>query len=528
MTESSPLLGGGGAPLYPTIDPAGGPNASDAASSSPPPPYRETALPAANQYPQIESSAGWAGWQDRGFAVAFWIHALIVVILGFSLGVPALRADSEKPFDDPTRTTFDYNADLFIRVFVGAAALSGLVAFVSFFVLQRCAGRIIKCSLYMGVAMQVLLCVVLFIVAWPMGLITLLMVIISLWYIYYVRNRIAFAEAHIQVGCAAIRSHPSILGVAIIMLIVQFLWVFVWSLMALGFEHAMNGDKNSSSKGVFGGLFAIILLTSLFWGALTFRYITHFVTACVVGQWWFHADAHRQYAVESSVQRAFTTNFGTISFGSLILAFIKALRVFAQINESRARRDGNIIVLLISCVAVCILRIFEGMVRYLNEWAFVYAALTGQSFRTASRSFLNLFQQRGWTMVINDDLTGNALTIVTVAIGFVSAALGGIAVFAAMPSSPSRSAIAGMCAFFAFTIGITMGTVMSSILSSCVRTAFVCFAINPAALGATHPEHLHNLLLAWYKFHPQEFAASGFAIHLPKPAAPSEDIYRSV
>ena len=168
------------------------------------------------------------------------------------------------------------------------------------------------------------------------------------------------------------------------------------------------------------------------------------------------------------------------------------------------------------------------MVRYLNEWAFVYSALTGQSFRAASRSFLDLFQQRGWTMIINDDLAGHALTIVTLAIGFVSAALGGISVYVVMPNSPSRTAIAGMAAFFSFTIGIAMGTVMSSILSSGVRTAFVCFAINPAALGTTHPEHLQDLLIAWYKFHPQEFAHSGFAMYLPKPAASSSNIYAAV
>jgi hypothetical protein len=520
MTENSPLLSGS-APLYPPLRPPGDTEPSI-------PPSKDNTLPPANQYPQIEFNSGWAGWKDRGFAIAFWIHLLIVAVLGFALGIPAIRADGRKPFDDPTRTTFDYNADLFIRVFVGAAALSGVVAFFSFFVLQRCAGRIIKCSLYMGVAIQILLCIVLFIVAWPMGILTLIFVLISIWYIYYVRNRIAFAEAHIQVGCAALRSHPTILGVAIVMLIVQLVWVFLWGLMALGFEHAMNGSNNSSSHGVVGGLFAILLLTSLFWGALTFRNITHFVTACVVGQWWFTADAHRQYAVEASVQRALTTNFGTISFGSLILAFIKALRVVAQVNESNARRDGNIVLLLISCVLVCVLRIFEGFVRYLNEWAFVYAALTGQSFRAASRSFLDLFQKRGWTMIVNDDLAGHALTIVTIAIGFISAALGGISVYVVMPHSQSRAAIAGMAAFFSFKIGIAMGTVMSSVLSSAVRTAFVCFAINPAALGTTHPEHLQNLLVAWYQFHPQEFADSGFAVYLPKPAASANIFYASV
>ena len=513
MAENAPLLSGP-VPIYPPLGPP-----SDSAS-----PSKENTLPPANQYPQLDYGGGWSGWKDRGFAIAFWIHCVVVIILAFSLGIRAIHADSDRPFDDPTRTTFDYNADLFIRVFVGSAAISGAVAFCAFFVLQRCAGRIIKCALFTGIVIQIMLCIVLFIVAWPMGIITLIVVLISIWYVYYVRHRIAFAEAHIQVGCAALRSHPSVIIVAVGMIVLQFVWICMWALMALGFEHAFNGS-DKSSNGVGGGLFAILLLTSLFWGALTFRNITHFVTACVVGQWWFAGDAYRQYAVQTSVQRAFTTNFGTISFGSLILAFIKAIRVVAQVNESNARRDGNILLLLISCLAVCVLRIFEGLVRYLNEWAFIYSALTGQSFRAASRSFLDLFRQRGWTMVINDDLAGNALGIVTIAIGFISAAIGGVSVYVSMPSSSSRAAIAGMAAFFCFTIGLAMGTVMSSILSSGVRTAFVCFAINPAALGVTHPEHLTNLLLAWYKFHPQEFAASGFAAHLPKPPNSVGDVY---
>ncbi|CAF4406648.1 unnamed protein product, partial [Rotaria sordida] len=87
-------------------------------SSSPPPPPQGTAFPVASQYPQVEFNNGWAGWKDRGFAIAFWIHFILVVVLGLALGIPAIRADAKKPYDDPTRTLFDYNADLFIRLFV--------------------------------------------------------------------------------------------------------------------------------------------------------------------------------------------------------------------------------------------------------------------------------------------------------------------------------------------------------------------------------------------------------------------------
>ncbi|CAF4885481.1 unnamed protein product, partial [Rotaria magnacalcarata] len=76
-----------------------------------------------------------------------------------------------------------------------------------------------------------------------------------------------------------LRSHPSVLFVALAMLILQFLWIILWSLMALGLEYLANGNGNDQkSTGVGGGIFAIVLLTSLFWGALVFRNVTHFVT----------------------------------------------------------------------------------------------------------------------------------------------------------------------------------------------------------------------------------------------------------
>lgn len=128
MAENAPLLSGP-VPIYPPLGPPG-----DSA-----PPLKENTLPPANHYPQLDYGGGWSGWKDRGFAIAFWIHCVVVIILAFSLGIRAIHADSERPFDDPTRTTFDYNADLFIRVFVGSAAISGAVAFCAFFVLQRCA-----------------------------------------------------------------------------------------------------------------------------------------------------------------------------------------------------------------------------------------------------------------------------------------------------------------------------------------------------------------------------------------------------
>ncbi|CAF0792388.1 unnamed protein product [Didymodactylos carnosus] len=481
-------------------------------------------LPNANEKPQIEGG----GWKDRGFAIAFWIHVLCVVIIGLVLGIPAIRYDTNETFDDSTRKPLDFDASLFLRIFMLASGVGGFASVFFFFVLQRCAGQLIKCSLYTGLFMQIVFAAVMFKFAWGFGIFMLLFIFLTIWYIYYVRNRIPFAEAHIKTGCAALARHPSVYFVALGMLIVQCLWVFFWSMLALGFEHAINDyprnstlydnvSKEGSKSG--GGIFVFVLLVSLYWGSITFKTVVHFVSACVVGDWWFTNSDH---IVRSSVNRAFTTNFGSLAFGSLIVAVIKSLRTIAQNAQNNAQRQGNIVVTLITCCAACILQILERVIGFLNEWAFIFCALTGASFIQASKDVVELFKRRGWTLIINDDLTGNALAITSLAVGFISAAIGGITVYTVMPHNPSRIEIAGIGAFFCFLIGLAMSTIMTSILTSCVRTVFVCFALNPSALASTHPEHLSELVTAWYRFHPQEFAQSGYAYHLPKP--PSTEV----
>ncbi|CAF4855282.1 unnamed protein product, partial [Rotaria magnacalcarata] len=90
MTERDSLLGGA-PPPYPSVDPSHNPEHSSASS---PPPVKDNTLPPAQQCPQMEFNTAWAGWKDRGFAIAFWIHFILVTILGFVLGVPAVRADA--------------------------------------------------------------------------------------------------------------------------------------------------------------------------------------------------------------------------------------------------------------------------------------------------------------------------------------------------------------------------------------------------------------------------------------------------
>ena len=65
------------------------------------------------------------------------------------------------------------------------------------------------------------------------------------------------------------------------------------------------------------------------------------------------------------------------------------------------------------------------LIQYFNSWAFIQTALTGANFSHSGKEAWRLFQERGWTAVVNDDLIGSALFIAGIMVAAIGAAVGG-------------------------------------------------------------------------------------------------------
>ena len=112
-----------------------------------------------------------------------------------------------------------------------------------------------------------------------------------------------------------------------------------------------------------------------------------------------------------------TTSFGSICFGSLIVAIVQATRALVNMM----RQEDNSILL---CLADCILSCIESLIEYFNKWAYVYVGLYGYPYLKAGKSVMELFHNRGWDAVIADDLVSNVLFMVSVVVGLVSGVIG--------------------------------------------------------------------------------------------------------
>ena len=202
-------------------------------------------------------------------------------------------------------------------------------------------------------------------------------------------------------------------------LIVAFVWSAIW-IIGLG-------DALSTSNG--GILFFLFL--SYYWVHQVLTNTLTVTTAGTVGTWWHvpeEANSCCSSAIQDSFCRATTYSFGSICLGSLLVAIIQALRSLAE--SSRNNDDGGQI---LACIIDCILACIQGIIEYLNKWAYIYVGLYGFGYFEAGKNVIQLFQHKGWTVIISDDLCDRVLFMVSLGVGLISG-LVSLALAAANPS----------------------------------------------------------------------------------------------
>jgi Plasma-membrane choline transporter len=147
--------------------------------------------------------------------------------------------------------------------------------------------------------------------------------------------------------------------------------------------------------------------------------------------WCFDKDEANQCcspAVYSSVYRSLTYSFGSICFGSLLQALITVFRII--VNAARRERernrggggDGSLCGSIWLCILECLASLLESVIEYFNQWAYVYVGIYGFSYLDSGKRAMTLFQERGWSAIITDNLVGYVLGFISFTVGVLSGA----------------------------------------------------------------------------------------------------------
>ena len=101
-----------------------------------------------------------------------------------------------------------------------------------------------------------------------------------------------------------------------------------------------------------------------------------------------------------------------------------------------------------------------------------------------------LFESRGWTAIINDNLISNVLLFGTVLLSLVVCVLS-VILGSLMGLTLSQLVVAGL------VVGVCFGSVLSSCVNSAVAMIFVCFAESQETWSFTHPTEFLLLSDTW-------------------------------
>ncbi|ORZ03277.1 plasma-membrane choline transporter-domain-containing protein [Syncephalastrum racemosum] len=304
------------------------------------------------------------------------------------------------------------------------------------------------------------------------------------------RSRIPFATVMLDNICSITRRYPSTIVLGIISLIIQTAFSIWFSLVVVGTYQTWFSTTSNNARL---NLAMVFLVFSYYWTSQVISYVTHVTLAGVFATVYFFNDTARS-PIWGSLRRALTTSFGSICFGSLLIALVNMLRYFLQLAQSST--DNPVLGFLI-CIVQCIVACLQGLFQWFTYYAFSGVAIYGQAFIPSAKRTWNLMKDRGIEAMINDNLIGNVLFMGGLLVGVLSSLLGFIYLEAAQPRYNQGGGMTPVVVLVCFLIGSSMFSSIATVISSGVATTFVCLAEDPDALRRTKPALFEKIRETW-------------------------------
>ncbi|CAE7380174.1 unnamed protein product [Symbiodinium sp. CCMP2592] len=271
------------------------------------------------------------------------------------------------------------------------------------------------------------------------------------------------------------------------------------------------GDGSDEGHGGLGYLFLFVLL----WGSGVIQNVCHVAYSGVFSRWYFEEG---ESPLVSSLSVATVTSFGSICFGTLIVAAIQVVETVVRSVRRQAAEDGNMVGCVIGLIMESIIACIGDLMEYFSQWVFVMCAIRGGSFCDSARGTCALFSCAGMKAIIGDLLIDRVETL-----GWLLAGLGGmgLAAFAAFTRASgagnmSRTDVIGLCAVLGLLSALISGRGVMAVLSSGTKAILMCWAEDPDRLHQRGFGDLHTEL----KSKAREF--NGFVEHKPQTSQMSQ------
>lgn len=104
----------------------------------------------------------------------------------------------------------------------------------------------------------------------------------------------------------------------------------------------------------------------MYWISEVIKNVIHTTISGLYGSWYFCPNSMPKGPTRGAFKRAVTTSFGSISFGSLLVAIINSLRQICSIAQRTEAGQGNAVAGIFLCLLGCLISLLDWAVQFLN------------------------------------------------------------------------------------------------------------------------------------------------------------------
>jgi len=183
-----------------------------------------------------------------------------------------------------------------------------------------------------------------------------------------------------------------------------------------------------------------------------------------------------------STKRALTTSFGSICFGSILIAIIDTIK-----SLTKAESENDDLEVIIKTLNYCCNYVFswiKNMVKYFNIYAFKEVVIYGKPYIQAAKNTWTLCKTDEMNALINDCMINTLFLFAYMSIDGLSAM---ITFITAILMDQNVDTVM-IFTIFAVLIGMFIFNIFSQVIKSGITTTFVCLCGDSQALLQTKLE----------------------------------------
>eukprot|EP01138_Halocafeteria_seosinensis_P013816 gb/GECG01014108.1/.p1 GENE.gb/GECG01014108.1/~~gb/GECG01014108.1/.p1 ORF type:complete len:669 (+),score=74.90 gb/GECG01014108.1/:1-2007(+) len=329
------------------------------------------------------------------------------------------------------------------------------------------------------------------------SIIAFILAFLYICFLLFMCKRINLAIKVIQMASRAVRSAPFLPVVPTLLFLLTLGIAAVWAVSSvLLFSIAdvnsttVNGvtvrtlEVNDNIRYAF-----LYMLFGFFWVTMFIVALVEMTTAFVVTSWYFapRENGERKTA-DNPVRKAFwyslRYHFGSLAFGSLLIAIIKTMRAVLEYVEQRIKKSGQEtkFVKCAFCCCRCCLWCLEKCMRFINKIAYTIIVLTSKPFLTsafkAGKMIFNNFARVGALAIVS----AGFLLLGKIVVAAVSTLVGYAILTKAdrYADETKDTAVANplLVAVIIFLVSWTVGSLFMNILDSAMDSMLVAYIYN--------------------------------------------------